>query len=146
MSTYSRSDKSITGERSVVSKRRQYSDVDLRLRAHPSHGDVAALKDIDAVKQSVRNLILTNKYERLFNPNLGSGIRALLFEPADYITMSSIRGEIEDVLTKYEPRIKLLSVDIDDRSEINAYTINIKFNIISITDDVEFEMHLERVR
>jgi len=120
--------------------------VDLRLRAHPSHGDVAALKDIDAVKQSVRNLILTNKYERLFNPNLGSGIRALLFEPADYITMSSIRGEIEDVLTKYEPRIKLLSVDIDDRSEINAYTINIKFNIISITDDVEFEMHLERVR
>ena len=131
MSTFDRSDKSVIGARTVVSKNKQYSDIDLKLKSHPSHGDISPLRDIEAVKQSVRNLILTSKYERLFNPKLGSNIKHLLFEPADHITMASIRGEIEDILKKYEPRVKVLSINVVDDSHINAYTINIKFNIIS---------------
>ena len=135
-----------SGKNSRVARRHQYSDIDLRLRSHPSHGDVSPLNDLDAVRQSIRNLIMTARYERVFNPNLGCGVKALLFEPADNITMSSIREEVVNVLTKYEPRVKLIDVDVIDQHQLNSYTINIFFRVISTTEEVSMDMYLERVR
>jgi phage baseplate assembly protein W len=147
MSTRQFSDKSVIESRSsIVSKTKGYSDLDLRLKQHPSHRDILPLRDIAAVKQSVRNLILTAQYDRPFQPNLSAGIRSLLFETADNITRAAIRREVEKVLKEHEPRIVILSVKIEDRAEINSYNVSLKFNIINIVADVDLELYLERVR
>lgn len=147
MSTEQLSDKSVINQRSIiVSSDKGYSDIDLKLKQHPSHGDIIPLRDIAAVKQSVHNLILTAQYDRPFKPNLASGIRSLLFEPADNITRAAIRREIDRVLKRHEPRVQVLDIDIQDRSEINSYYISLKFNIVNLVEDVDLSLYLERVR
>lgn len=141
------SDKSVTDEKSkIVSRRKGYSDLDLKLRLHPTHGDIVPLKDIDAVKQSVKNLILTSKKERLFQPWLGSGVQDLLFEPSTAITRTLLRRAIIDVVNRYEPRVKMNDVVVEDRSDINAYNITLNFTIINLVQDVDVQFYLERVR
>ena len=76
----------VSGKAIITSRSVLYSDFDLAFIKHPNTKDVTILKDLDSVKQSIKNLILTSRGERPFNPNLGSGIRALLFEPADFFT------------------------------------------------------------
>lgn len=130
----------------VVSRRRAYSDLDLRLKTHPELGDVLPLKDIAAIKQSVKNLILTSKKERLFQPWLGSGVGDILFEPADKVTMSMLKTEIKRVLDDYEPRVKVTAIDIQDEADINSYKISIAFTIVNLLEDTTIEFYLERVR
>lgn len=140
-------DKSVIDEKSrIVSRNKNYSDFDLKLKTNPKYGDIVALKDIEAVKQSVKNLVLTSKTERLFQPWLGSNIRGLLFEPADNITIANLKQEIMRVIQKYEPRVFVNGIDINDRSDINAYFVTIDIGIINLKEDVEVEFFLERVR
>jgi phage baseplate assembly protein W len=147
MTTRTLSDKKELEEKSyIVSRRKQYSDLNLKLKAHPSHGDITPLKDIEAVKQSVKNLIVTSKRERLFQPWLGAGVSDLLFEPADNITISSIKQEMYRVIEKYEPRVKIQYIQVIDKPDANAYLINIKFLIINLVEEVNVEFFLQRVR
>jgi phage baseplate assembly protein W len=109
-------------------------------------GDINPLIDIDAVKASVKNLILTNYNERPFQPKLGSNLRALLFEPADRLTAVSIRESIKRVIAQYEPRVDSVTVQILDDSDRNRYHVTIGFRVITIDTEVNISVYLVRLR
>jgi phage baseplate assembly protein W len=135
-----------TNRSQVVSKRRSFSDLDLSLELNPNFNDIVPLTDIDAVKNSVRNLILTNFFERPFQPWIGSNLSALLFEPADSFTIISIREEIKKVLRKYEPRVDDVTVEVKDQSDRNSYTVTVGFRVISVDEQVDITLYLKRIR
>jgi len=140
------SDRNILGRKSaVVSQRKPYSDLDVSL-ARDVTNDIAPLKDIDAVKAAVKNLVLTSFGERPFQPNLGSAIKSLLFEPADRISIAILRKSIVDVLRKNEPRIDSITIEVKDESENNRYVIDLGFRVISLNQEVDISFYLQRVR
>lgn len=129
----------------IVSKRKPYSDLDITLELN-SRKDISPLEDIDAVKQSVRNLILTTFGERPFRPKLGSAVKGLLFEPADRISIAVLRKSINDVLVRNEPRIDNLTVQVKDESDENRYQVDIGFRVISLSEEVDITVYLQRIR
>ena len=131
-----------------VTKRvnRQYRDLDLDFGLNSVTKDVNKLTDAEAVKRSVRNLINTNHYERFFRPELGSGLRGLLFEPMNEITTQFIKQKIIELLNFHEPRIRLTSVIVDNQMDANAYSVRISFNIIGTQTPIQVETFLERLR
>ena len=140
------SDRNILGRKSaVVSQRKPYSDLDVSL-ARDVTNDIAPLKDIDAVKAAVKNLVLTSFGERPFQPNLGSAIKSLLFEPADRISIAILRKSIVDVLRKNEPRIDSITIEVKDESENNRYMVDLGFRVISLNQEVDISFYLQRVR
>ena len=130
----------------IVSKRRQYSDLDLSLTLHPDFHDIIPLLDIDAVKASVRNLILTNFNERPFQPKVGSNLRALLFEPADIFTLIAIKDSIRNVLARYEPRVDQVTIQVDDNPDDDRYDITLGFRVITMNQSVNMSLYLVRIR
>lgn len=129
-----------------VAKKRQYSDLDLRFLRHPVKKDLIPISDLDAVKQSVKNLILTNFYERPFQPEIGSNIRRLLFEPVDSFTALALKKAIVDVLHLHEPRVDNIVVQIYDYADKNMYAVTIGFQIVSLNTLGEVSFNLERLR
>ena len=125
---------------------RQYKDLDLDFGLNTVTKDVNKLTDAEAVKRSVRNLINTNHYERFFKPQIGSGLRGLLFEPVTEITTQFIKQKIIELLNSYEPRIRLTSVIVSNQMDTNAYSVRISFNIIGTQTPVQVETFLERLR
>jgi phage baseplate assembly protein W len=134
------------GNSSNVAKSTLYSDLDLRFKKHPVLNDITPLKDIDAVKNSVKNLVLTNFYERPFHPEIGSNVTRLLFEPADVFTGIQLRDEIKRVIDDYEPRVNTVKVEVLDDSDANAYIISIGFNVIFATERISLTFNLQRLR
>lgn len=146
MSTGLLSDKNVREKQAlVVSKRRQYSDLDLRLLPVIKN-DIVPLVDIDAVKASVRNLLVTNHGERPFQPYLGANLRALLFEPADQFTNFAINSNIKFTLEKFEPRIDSISTVVVFSESNNEYIITLKFRVIAQNQLVDMSIRLERLR
>jgi len=131
---------------SNISKVDTYSDLDLFFTKHPILKDITPLRDIDAVKQAVVNLVLTNFYERPFHPEIGGNVSAKLFEPADRFTASEIRDEIKEVLKNHEPRVNGVNVAVYDQSDANAYTVTIAFNVIYLQAETEVTFNLQRLR
>ena len=125
---------------------RQYKDLDLDFGLNSVTKDVNKLTDAEAVKRSVRNLINTNHYERFFRPELGSGLRGLLFEPVNEITTQFIKQKIIELLNFHETRIRLTSVNVSNQLDRNAYSVRISFHIIGTQTPVEVETFLERLR
>ena len=125
---------------------RQYKDLDLDFGLNSVTKDVNKLTDAEAVKRSVRNLINTNHYERFFRPELGSGLRGLLFEPVNEITTQFIKQKIIELLNFHEPRIRLTSVNVRNQMDSNSYSVRIAFIIIGTQTPVEVETFLERLR
>lgn len=136
-----------TGRRNQVSARTKlYSDLNFRMQLHPLKHDLIPFYDIDAIKSSIRNLILSGHNDRPFHPELGSNLGALLFELADTFTTISIRNEITRVLTEHEPRISQIVVQVLDYSDQNAFKITVGFSLkqLSIREEVSF--FLNRLR
>lgn len=125
---------------------RQYRDLDLNFLAHPVKKDVTKHIDEMAVINSVKNLILTNHYERPFQPDLGSNVQKLLFENMDNITASAIEREIEQTIINFEPRVKLNSLDVVPDFDNNTFSVNMEFYIINRTDPITIQFFLQRVR
>lgn len=123
-----------------------YADLDLRLLTNPLSDDLVVLKDLEAVKQSVLRLVLTNYYEIPFEPFKGANVSALLFEPADEFTAFKIQENIVRVLRNYEPRIRNIRVTVRDESEKNAYTVSIQFTIIAYNSGASLSFSLKRLR
>jgi phage baseplate assembly protein W len=123
-----------------------YADLDLRMIINPLSKDLVILKDIDAVRQSVLRLVLTNYYEIPFEPFKGANISALLFEQADEFTAYKIRQNILRVLREYEPRINEISVKVEDDSDKNAYSVSISFTIIAYEQNADIVFSLKRLR
>jgi phage baseplate assembly protein W len=126
---------------------RLYRDVALSFETNAATKDVIVKKDVDAVKQSVKNLILTNHFERPFHPEIGSGITNLLFEPLDPITANSLSRVIGEVITNFEPRAQVVSVDARPNAEANSYEVTIDFRVINVPGElVSLTTMLERSR
>jgi phage baseplate assembly protein W len=124
------SDKShLTTPISIVSRKKSYADLDLSLIKHGVTKDIVPLMDDRAIKNAVKNLILTNFYERPFQPEMGANLIGLLFEPADDITKIELKDGIRDVLSYYEPRINIRRIIVQDDIERNRWRISIHFQI-----------------
>jgi phage baseplate assembly protein W len=125
---------------------RIYSDLDLSFAAHPITGDVARKYDVNAVKQALKTLILTNYYERPFQPKLGSPVYGMMFENIDMITANSLKLRLELLINKYEPRVRSQQVDVVPLFDDNAFKVTIYFYVIGVNDPVTFSTILRRSR
>ena len=125
---------------------RTYKDLNLSFISNPATKDIAKLKDVEAVKRSVRNLIELNHFEKPFHPEIGSDIRNLLFENMTPITDIAITRAVEDLLTTYEPRARLVSVNTNAQLDRNAYQVTISFYVVGSPEPITIETMLERTR
>ena len=124
-----------------------FSDVSVTFTAHPVTGKLPVLKNADAVKRAVRNLILTNFGERPYDPLYGGNVRALLFENTDDPLLSDrIRRDITRAINQYEERAKVLQVDVVLRPDSNQLVIKAQFQIVNQRFPVDLEVAIERVR
>lgn len=123
-----------------------YSDVSTNMQRIPTNRDVARLTEVDAVKRSVRNLILTDKYERLLNPNIGGNIRAILFEPMIPQTAVVLQDKIEETLKNHEPRINLRGIIVEPDYDRQSYYVQITFSLLSRAEVTSIELFLNRIR
>lgn len=129
-----------------ANKVRQYKDIDLRFTAHPVKKDVTKHVDEMAVINSVKNLILTNHYERPFQPEIGSNIQRLLFENMDNITASAIQREILQTINNYEPRVIVETITVSPDVDNNSYSIGMQFYIVNRTEPISIQFFLQRTR
>ena len=120
--------------------------MDLRFNPHPvKHDLVLSVGDL-AVIRAVRNLILTNHYERPFQPNVGSNVQKMLFEPISPLTANYLQREIQDTIKNFEPRVTLDSVVVQVNPDQNSYTATLTFYIVNQPDPVTINFLLERLR
>ncbi len=123
-----------------------YSDLDLTFSINPVTKDVSLSYDDNAVIRSVRNLLLTNYYERLFQPDLGGNVDAHLFELATPATAASLETEITNVINNFEPRVNLISVNVAAIEEKNMFYIELTFFIGNNTQPSSINLLLQRSR
>lgn len=129
-----------------IARQPDYSDLNLDFLAHPTTGDVARLTGNEAIKRSVRNLILTNFYDRPFRSYLGSNAQKLLYENINPLTASFLKDAIEEVLTNYEPRIKILDIKINVSPDNNGYDVTLQYMIVSKSIKVAINIFLTQIR
>lgn len=125
---------------------RLFSDLDLNFRAHPVTGDIIVKKDEEAIKQALKNLIQVRNYEKPFHSEIGSPIRQALFEPLTPMTTLVVRRTIVDLVSNFEPRVKLIDVDVIASPENNSLYVNIVFRIVNTERPLQLEFMLERTR
>jgi|TARA_B100001094_G_scaffold127608_1_gene123584 phage baseplate assembly protein W len=125
---------------------RIYKDLDLDFGRNRITNDVNKLTDVEAVKRSVRNLINTNHYERPFHPEIGSDVRAMLFEPMTPLNALNLQRKVAEVLNNFEPRIDLQQVLANPNIDRNSYELKIMFYVVGSNSPVEVETFLERLR
>jgi phage baseplate assembly protein W len=130
----------------TTNKTRNFKDLDLNFMSHPVRKDVTKHTGDLAVINSIKNLILTNHYERLFQPYLGSNIKKLLFENMDTITSVSLEREIQQVIENFESRAKISRISVLPDYDNNGYTVDMEFSIINQTEPTQITFFLERVR
>ena len=124
-----------------------YSDLDLFFGQNNSDKDVNIVYDVQAVKRSIRNLVLINQYEKPFHPEIYSGVRGMLFELMTPTTAVIIARQIEDVIENFEPRARLVGVTAYPDLDRNAYEVSVEFYIVNApTELVELTLALERIR
>ncbi len=124
----------------------KYTDIDLSFSKNPVTNDISILTDEVSVKAAIRNLVLTDLGERPFNPDLGSSIRGVLFEPVSPITASDIEGRIITVLRNFEPRCVILGVKVVPRIDENAFDVTIGFRLNNDSRITLVPLTLERLR
>ena len=125
---------------------KQYRDLDLFI-SKKSNKDVNKVTDVEAVKRSVRNLILLNSYEKPFHPEIAGDVRALLFENMTPLTSAVIARKIQDVIENFEPRARLTGVNVVPDFDRNAYDVTVYFYVVNApTELVEVNQLLERLR
>lgn len=125
---------------------RVYKDLDLTMAIHPVKKDVNKLVGEYAIINSVKNLLLTSHYERPFQPELGSNIRRLLFEPLDPISASTLNTEIQNTLANFEPRILVLSCKTSTNYQEDGFNVTLTFRLLNSIKPITIDFFLERVR
>ena len=125
---------------------RTFSDLDFNFTAHPVTGDIVRRFDESAIKNSLKNLILTSNYERPFHSEIGSPVQQLLFDPMTPFTAAIVQRSIIDLISNFEPRAVLISVDVIPSEENNSMYINIIFKIVNTERPMSLELILERTR
>jgi len=129
----------------ISSRAVDYLDIDLTFAKRPS-GDIYKKKDAAAVKQSIKNLLLTDFYEKPFQPFFGANLRAMLFELADEDTEDEVEENIINAINKYEPRAEILTITVNVLPDQNDMRVSVYFKIISTQETVTFTTNLSRLR
>ena len=125
---------------------KQYRDLDLFF-SKKTNKDLNKVTDIEAVKRSVRNLILHNTFEKPFHPEIGGNVRGLLFENMTPMTSAVIARKIEDTINNFEPRARLVGVKAQPDKDLNGYVVSVYFYVANApTELVELDTFLERLR
>ena len=125
---------------------RTFKDLNLDFARNTVTNDVVKIEDVEAIKRSVRNLVNTNFYERPFHPELGCGVRQLLFEPFTPVTSIFIRRKVEEVITNYEPRARLSQVTVNEQPDRNAIAVTVYFYVMNMPEPVSVTTLLQRIR
>jgi len=125
---------------------RTFADIDLNFIAHPDTGDISKKFDDNAIKQSVKNLVLTNHYERLFHPEIGSEVNSLLFEMFTPLTKAMIITSIRNTIENFEPRVNLINVDVRPNVDNNSIYVSIVFVIVNTSEPITVNLILQRTR
>lgn len=125
---------------------RTFSDLDLNFMAHPRDGDITRKYDEEAIKQSLKSLILTQNYERPFHSEIGSQLRGLLFENASPMLDILIQRSIMDTITNFEPRVRLIAVNVSVSPDNNEVYVKIEFTIVNTTSPITVDLVLKRTR
>ena len=126
---------------------RQYADLDLFFGRKSSDRDVNEVTDIQAVKRSIRNLVLLNTYEKPFHPEIASGVRDMLFELMTPVTAAILARQVQNVIENFEPRARLIGVRAIPDYDKNSYDVTVEFYVVNTpTELVELTLFLERLR
>jgi phage baseplate assembly protein W len=125
---------------------RTFSDLDMGFLPNPISRDISRKFDENAIKQSIKNIILTKNFERPFHSNIGSQISSLLFEPITPMTSAMIKKTVANTINSYEPRINLLDVSVLLSPDNNGVYVTIVFRIINTSTPISVNMFLERTR
>ena len=139
---YSDAQRTNNSSRSV----KTFSDLNLNFTRNPATGDVARLTDVEAVKRSVRNLVLTNQFERPFHPEIGSDIRSLLFENMTPVVEVLLKDRIKETIDVYEPRADVTDIIVSGDSDRNEYRVQIEFRVLNVPDPIVVTEFLQRLR
>lgn len=123
-----------------------YRDLDLRFKLHPLYGDIAPVTDVNAIKNSIKNILLTRRGEKPFNVRFGSNVTDYLFENATRLTKRQLGDEIAYSINEHEPRVKLTEVLITDDADNNSYVIRLDMIIISTQKEIDISLILKRLR
>ena len=123
-----------------------FKDLNLDFQQNTATKDIQKITDVESVKRSVRNLINTNHYEKPFHPEIGSNLRAMLFELMTPQMNHVITKQIENLINNYEPRCRLVQVHTQPEFERNGYNVQISFYVQNYPDPVVVESFLERLR
>lgn len=133
--------------RQQKSRQNDYSDLDLDFLKNPTTKDVVIKKGDDAIKRSIRNLILTNFYDRPFRPSIGSNVQKLLFdELADPLVKNLLESAIDETIYKFEPRVNLQFVEVIPDLDANGLTVRLQYTILNREEPVITSLFLERIR
>ena len=123
-----------------------YSDIDLAFTRTPGRNDVAMSYDETAVIRAIKYLLLTKPFEKPFEPDFGSRLNALLFEPVDYMTGQMIKEEVINTIRLFETRVQIDSLDVVEKPDDNAYEVTLRFYVLNNTTPTVVNLTLERLR
>ncbi len=124
-----------------------FKDISMSFKVSPLTFDLIANKNETAIARSIRNLILTAPGERPFNPNLGSEVSRLLFQPMDDIATDSLREQISNTINNFEPRVNLRQVIVQPNFDVGEYNISIRYDIVGVeasTQQLSFALQQTR--
>jgi len=129
-----------------INSTRTFRDLDLNFTIHPIRKDINTHKNEYAIINSVKNLVLTNHFERPFQPEIGSNIRRLLFENVDTVTAAQIEREITETVENFEPRVQVSKVTAAADPDNNGYKVTLEFFVINNANPITINFFLERIR
>jgi phage baseplate assembly protein W len=135
-----------SGSTNPLRKELQFSDLSITMTAHPVTGNVSVRKNADAVVAALKNLILTNRFERPYNPLFGADIRNRLFENYDLIEQVNIEEDIKTAIRNFEPRVKVSEVVVIAAHDSNTVLINIEFYVVNESQPLTVGLQIERTR
>ena len=124
----------------------EYQDLDFDFTANPITGDVAKVKNTTSVKRGIHNILMTENSERLFQPEIGSGLKNLLFEPMTDLTTQLLEDEVRSAIDAWENRAQIISIEVFPEEEYNRYRVAVIFRIVNNPDDHQTEVLLSRER
>lgn len=130
----------------TIDSTRSFRDLDLNFTIHPIRKDINVHKNEYAIINSVKNLILTNFYERPFQPEIGSNIRRLLFDNIDSIIAAQLERAIEETILNFEPRVQISNITAIPKPDENRYSLQLEFFVINSPNPISINFFLERIR
>ena len=124
----------------------EYQDLDFDFTANPITGDVAKVKNTTSVKRGIHNILMTENNERLFQPEIGSGLKNLLFEPMTDLTTQLLEDEVRSAIDAWENRAQVINIEVIPEEEYNRYRVAVIFRIVNDPKEQQTEVLLSRER